>query len=161
MKPESKRTAAIVVGSVFILSALLFSLIVVGIINGVHNLTGEEIGFMIVFAALFCVLFLFFGIRSLVIGLKTYKKMKKGRIREAEVVDINPVKGSIFYKELTVSYYGESGEKYELLVIVNTAIVKTLEVGQYIQCYVLGETCYVDTDNIKVIREKQEEINFE
>ncbi len=161
MKPESKRTAAIIVGSVFICSALLFSLIVVGIINGVHNLTGEEIGFMIVFAIPFCALFLFFGIRSLVIGLKTYQKMKKGRIREAKVEAISPVQRTILYKELTVSYYGESGEKYELVVIVNSARVKTLEVGQYIQCYVLGETCYVDTDNIKVVRDKKEEIDFE
>ena len=104
---------------------------------------------------------MFFGIRSLVIGLKTYKKMKKGRIREAEVVDINPVKGSIFYKELTVSYYGESGQKYDLSVIINLNKARGLEVGQYIQCFVIGETGYVDTDNIKVIKEKQEEINFE
>ena len=161
MKPENKRTASIIIVCTCILSAILSALIAVWVITSVSDITGEQIGFVAVFISLVFIIFMFFGIRSLVIGLKTYKKMKKGRIREAEVIDINPVKGSIFYKELTVSYYGESGEKYELLVIVNTASVKTLEVGQYIQCYVLGETCYVDTDNIKVVRDKKEEIDFE
>ena len=107
MKPENKRTASIIIGCTFILSAILSALVAVGVITSVPDITGEQIGFVAVFISLVFIIFMFFGIRSLVIGLKTYKKMKKGRIREAKVVDINPFKGSIFYKELTVSYYGE------------------------------------------------------
>ena len=92
---------------------------------------------------------------------KSYKLGQQVRAREAKIVSITDVKDSIIYKELVVSFYGESGQKYDLSVIINLSKAKGLEVGQYIQCFVIGETGYVDTDNIKVIKEKQEEIDFE
>ena len=87
--------------------------------------------------------------------------MKQGRIKEAKVISITKVNGSPTAVELVVSFYGESGKQYELTVYTFFANVMKIEVGQYIQCYVNGETGYIDTHNIKVVREKEEEINFE
>ena len=161
MKPETKRAGAIIIGSVCILSAILLVLIVVGVINGTSDFEEEQLGFAIAFVAIVCTALLAFGISTLVIGLRAYKSMKKGRAREGKIVDISNINGRYFYKAVTISYYGESGEKYELVFDCNVTYAEKLKVGQYIECFVLGETCYVNTDNIKVVREAEEELNFE
>jgi len=161
MNPETKRTSHIIIGSILLLTTLLFTGGMVTLLLTKQDLTSVERGSIIVILCIIGFLFLFFGIRSLVIGFKSYKLVKQGRAREAKIVSITDVKDSIIYKELVVSFYGESGQKYDLSVIINLNKAKGLEVGQYIQCFVIGETGYVDTDNIKVIKEKQEEIDFE
>ncbi len=161
MKPEIKRTGAIIIGSVCILSAILIVLIFISIINSVNDFEKEDFGFVVAVLAIVCTALLAFGISTLVIGLKAYRSMKKGRAREGKIVDISDINGRYFYKAVTISYYGESGEKYELVFDCNVTYANKLKVGQYIECFVLGETCYVNTDNIKVVREAEEELNFE
>ena len=161
MKPENKRTARIIIGSVLIGTALLFTAIVIGLLFSIKDVTATDKGIIITFVSFIDVLFIFLGIRSLVIGAKSYKVMKQGRIKEAKVISITKVNGSATAVELVVSFYGESGKQYELTVYTFFANVRNIEVGQYIQCYVNGETGYIDTYNIKVVREKEEEINFE
>lgn len=161
MNPETKRISHIIIGSILLLTTLLFTGGMVTLLLTKQDLTSVERGSIIVILCIIGFLFLFFGIRSLVIGFKSYKLVKQGRAREAKIVSITDVKDSIIYKELVVSFYGESGQKYDLSVIISLNKANGLEVGQYIQCFVIGETGYVDTDNIKVIKEKQEEIDFE
>ena len=69
MKPENKRTASIIIGCTCILSAILSALVAVWVITSVSDITGEQIGFAAVFISLVFIIFMFFGIRSLVIGL--------------------------------------------------------------------------------------------
>ena len=180
MKPENKRTARIIIGSVLIGSALLFTAIVIDLLFSIKDVTATDKGIIITFVSFIDVLFIFLGIRSLVIGAKSYKVMKilffnnlklgtrvkryspkQGRIKEAKVISITKVNGSPTAVELVVSFYGESGKRYELTVYTCFANVMNIEVGQYIQCYVNGETGYIDVHNIKVVREKEEEIKFE
>ena len=85
----------------------------------------------------------------------------RGRIREAKVLSVAPLKGTSLQGQLIISFYGESGNENQLILTTLWTHLKKLEVGQYIECYVNGETGYVDIENIKVVREKQEEIDFE
>lgn len=161
MKPENKRTSSIIVGSVCIAAALLMIGLGVGLFFALKNEKVENAAFAIVLTSIFALLFLLFGIRSIVLGLRAYKMVAHGRTREAKVLSVEPLQGTSLQGQLVISFYGESGNENQLILTTLWTRIKKLEVGQYIQCYVKGETGYVDVENIKVVREKQEEIDFE
>lgn len=161
MKPENKRTSSIIVGSVCIAAALLMVALGIGLFFALKNEKVENAVFAIALASIFALLFLLFGIRSIVLGLRTYKMVAHGRIREAKVLSVEPLQGTSLQGQLVISFYGESGNENQLILTTLWTRLKKLEVGQYIQCYVNGETGYVDVENIKVVREKREEIDFE
>ena len=161
MKPKDKLTSNIIIGSFCIFVALMAAGIGVGLLVGVKDVEPERMAFAIVFLSIFSILFLFFGIRSIVRGVKTYRMFTRGRIREAKVLSVAPLKGTSLQGQLIISFYGESGNENQLILTTLWTHLKKLEVGQYIECYVNGETGYVDVNNIKVVREKQEEIDFE
>ena len=161
MKPENKRTSSIIVGSVCIAAALLMVGLGVGLFFALKNEKAENAVFAIVLTSIFALLFLLFGIRSIVLGLRAYKMVAHGRIREAKVLSVEPLQGTSLQGQLIISFYGESGNENQLILTTLWTRLKKLEVGQYIQCYVNGETGYVDVENIKVVREKREEIDFE
>ena len=161
MKPENKRTSSIIVGSVCIAAALLMVALGIGLFFALKNEKVENAVFAIALASIFALLFLLFGIRSIVLGLRAYKMVAHGRIREAKVLSVEPLQGTSLQGQLVISFYGESGNENQLILTTLWTRLKKLEVGQYIQCYVNGETGYVDVENIKVVREKREEIDFE
>lgn len=161
MNPENQRASRIIVGSILIGAAILFTAMMIALMSSLEDLEISKKGMIIVFVAFIDVAFLIIGIRSIIIGANSYKVMKQGRIKEAKVISITRVNGSARAVELVVSFYGESGKQYELTVYTHWAHVMNVVAGQYIQCYVNGETGYIDTYNIKVVREKEEEINFE
>ena len=86
--------------------------------------------------------------------------MSRGRKRGCKIVDIINSKVNSMYKEITVEYRGESGDKRRHIVPINFASASKLKVGQTIECYVLKDDCYVDVDHLVILQEP-EEIEFE
>ena len=161
MKPKDKLISSIIIGSFCIFLALMAAAICIGLLVGVKGVEPARMGIAITFVSIVCLLFLFFGIRSIVRGVKTYRMFTRGRVREAKVLSVAPLKGTSLQGQLIITFYGESGNENQLILTTLWTRLKKLEVGQYIQCYVNGETGYVDVENIKVVREKREEIDFE
>ena len=81
MNPETKRISHIIIGSILLLTTLLFTGGMVALLLTKQDLTSVERGSIIVILCIIGFLFLFFGIRSLVIGFKSYKLVKQGRAR--------------------------------------------------------------------------------
>ena len=54
---------------------------------------------------------------------------------------------------MTVSYLDDSGQKQNYAAIVNDEAITNLKKGMRIECYVLGNECYVDPNNIRVVDE--------
>ena len=156
MKRENKKTSAIIISSVIFGCVLAFTAFALLVVFSSNDVTKDQIAFAIGFIAMIDVIFLFIGIYTLVSGLSAYKLLQKGRKRESKIINIVPSPSSTFHKEMTVTYYGESGEKYEHIVPINVSIAKNLKVGQTIECYVMGETCYVDVEHIKILKEPEE-----
>lgn len=162
MKPEYKKTSGIVISCVSFAAIVLITLICVSLIFSIKDITSEQIGTVVIFLCLFDIILLIVGITSLTKGLKGYKSMKKGRKRECKIISLENSKQNTWYKELIVSYRGESGEKYEHVVPIFFAATHKLRVGQTIECYVLGDSCYIDTETpIKVLKEPEEELELE
>lgn len=161
MKPENNRTSSLIAGLICIISALIIAGITTALLITYKDEATDNIGFVISFISPIVILLLFFGVRSIVRGFKTYRIVKHRRIREAKILSVEPLQGTSLQGQLVVSFYGESGNENQLILTTLWTRLEKLEVGQYIQCYVNGETGYIDVSNIKVVREKQEEINFE
>ena len=161
MKSKDKLRSSLIIGIVCLVAALMMVGLGVGLFFTLKNEKVENAVFAIVLTSIFALLFLLFGIRSIVLGLRAYKMVAHGRKREAKVLSVEPLQGTSLQGQLVISFYGESGNENQLILTTLWTRLKKLEVGQYIQCYVNGETGYVDVENIKVVREKQEEIDFE
>ena len=64
-------------------------------------------------------------------------------------------KNDIFGYYMVVEYVGDSGKKYSQIVNIGHKDFKKIKKGDYIECLVKGESCYVDQDNICLIEEKE------
>ena len=64
-------------------------------------------------------------------------------------------KNDIFGYYMVVEYIGDSGKKYSQIVNIGHKDFKKIKKGDYIECLVKGESCYVDQDNICLIEEKE------
>ena len=161
MNAKNKRTSGILIGSMLIGGILLSGALLLPLIISDKTIEQEtKIGGIVIYSFI-ALLFTMIGIYSLVKGLTAYKSMSRGRKRGCKIVELIDSKVNSFYKEITVEYRGESGNKRRHIVPINCASANKLKVGQTIECYILKDDCYVDVDNIKVVREKQEELDFE
>ena len=52
---------------------------------------------------------------------------------------------------MTVSYVDDSGQKQKYAAIVNDEAITNLKKGMVLECRILGQECYIDPNNIKVI----------
>ena len=146
---------SMLIGGILFIGAILLPLII-------SDKTIEQetkIGTIVIYSFI-ALLFTIVGIYSLVKGLTAYKSMSRGRKRGCKIVDIINSKVNSMYKEITVEYRGESGDKRRHIVPINFASASKLKVGQTIECYVLKDDCYVDVDHLVILQEP-EEIEFE
>lgn len=160
MNAKNKRTSGILMGSMLIGGILFIGAILLPLIISDKTIEQEtKIGTIVIYSFI-ALLFTIVGIYSLVRGLTAYKSMSRGRKRGCKIVDIINSKVNSMYKEITVEYRGESGDKRRHIVPINFASASKLKVGQTIECYVLKDDCYVDVDHLVILQEP-EEIEFE
>lgn len=160
MNAKNKRTSGILIGTLLIGSILFTGAILLPLIISDKTIEQEtKIGTIVIYSFI-ALLFTIVGIYSLVKGLTAYKSMSRGRKRGCKIVDIINSKVNSMYKEITVEYRGESGDKRRHIVPINFASASKLKVGQTIECYVLKDDCYVDVDHLVILQEP-EEIEFE
>ncbi len=160
MNAKNKRTSGILIGTILIGSILFTGAVLLPLIISDKTIEQEtKIGCIVIYSFI-ALLFTIVGIYSLVKGLTAYKSMSRGRKRGCKIVDIINSKVNSMYKEITVEYRGESGDKRRHIVPINFASASKLKVGQTIECYVLKDDCYVDVDHLVILQEP-EEIEFE
>ncbi len=160
MNAKNKRTSGILIGTILIGSILFTGAVLLPLIIGDKTIEQEtKIGSIVIYSFI-ALLFTMIGIYSLVKGLTAYKSMSRGRKRGCKIVDIINSKVNSMYKEITVEYRGESGDKRRHIVPINFASASKLKVGQTIECYVLKDDCYVDVEHLVILQEP-EEIEFE
>ena len=160
MNAKNKRTSGILIGTILIGSILFTGAVLLPLIISDKTIEQEtKIGSIAIYCFI-ALLFTIVGIYSLVKGLTAYKSMSRGRKRGCKIVDIINSKVNSMYKEITVEYRGESGDKRRHIVPINFASASKLKVGQTIECYVLKDDCYVDVDHLVILQEP-EEIEFE
>ena len=160
MNAKNKRTSGILMGSMLIGGILFIGAILLPLIISDKTIEQEtKIGTIVIYSII-ALLFTIVGIYSLVKGLNAYKSMSRGRKRGCKIVDIINSKVNSMYKEITLEYRGESGDKRRHIVPINFASASKLKVGQTIECYVLKDDCYVDVDHLVILQEP-EEIEFE
>ena len=160
MNAKNKRTSGILIGTILIGSILFTGAVLLPLIISDKTIEQEtKIGTIVIYSFI-ALLFTIVGIYSLVKGLTAYKSMSRGRKRGCKIVDIINSKVNSMYKEITVEYRGESGDKRRHIVPINFASASKLKVGQTIECYVLKDDCYVDVDHLIILQEP-EEIEFE
>lgn len=162
MRPEFKRSSGIIAFVIITLSLLIFTAICIALIFTFKDINSEQIGSIITIVSVIDVVLLLVAVHLLRKGLKGYKSIKMGRKKECKIIDIMESKINTWYKEVTVSYRGESEEKYNHVVAIDVGRASKLQVGQIIECYVLGERCYIDVDQpIKIIKQPEEELKVE
>ena len=160
MNAKNKRTSGILMGSMLIGGILFIGAILLPLIISDKTIEQEtKIGTIVIYSFI-ALLFTIVGIYSLVKGLTAYKSMSRGRKRGCKIVDIINSKVNSMYKEITVEYRGESGDKRRHIVPINFASASKLKVGQIIECYILKDGCYVDIDHLVILQEPKE-IEFE
>ena len=160
MNAKNKRTSGILMGSMLIGGILFIGAILLPLIISDKTIEQEtKIGTIVIYSFI-ALLFTIVGIYSLVKGLTAYKSMSRGRKRGCKIVDIINSKVNSMYKEITVEYRGESGDKRRHIVPINFASASKLKVGQIIECYILKDDCYVDVEHLVILQEP-EEIEFE
>ena len=108
----------------------------------------------LVFIGIFIVVSVVFGIINIITGIRSNKVKAEGRISRCKVVSKHwshsNSRRSNHYS-LTVSYTGESGKEYQHVVDICMADYQRLINGMIIECKILGEDCYIDKYNIKVL----------
>ena len=162
MKPKIKKASSIIIFVICMACLIMFTAICLSLVFSTKDITSEQIGFTIVFMSVVDSILAFIGIYSLISGLRAYKSMTKGRKRECLIVNIEVSKENSCYREITVSYRGESGDKHESIVPIFFSDAQKLRVGQIIECYVLNENCYIDVDRpIKILKEPEEDLSLE
>lgn len=160
MNAKNKRTSGILMGSMLIGGILFIGAILLPLIISDKTIEQEtKIGTIVIYSFI-ALLFTIVGIYSLVKGLTAYKSMSRGRKRGCKIVDIINSKVNSMYKEITVEYRGESGDKRRHIVPINFASASKLKVGQIIECYILKDDCYIDVEHLVILQEP-EEIEFE
>ena len=90
-----------------------------------------------------------FLIRRGVINKKVAAEGKKGRcvIEKFQTVG-GRGKATIW---MTVSYVDDSGQKQKYAAIVKDEAITKKKKGMVLECRILGQECYIDPNNIKVI----------
>lgn len=162
MRPEFKRSSSIIAFVIITLSLLTFTAVCIVLIFTIKDITSEQIGTIVVLASLIDIVLFLVAIHFLRRGLRGYKSTKMGNKRQCKIIDIAVSKLNTWYKEVTVSYRGESGEQYNHVVAIDIGAARNLQVGQIIECYVLNERCYIDVDQpIKIIKQPEEDLKFE
>lgn len=156
MNAKSKRTSGILLGSMLIGAAILSGALLLPLIIKEESIEQEsKIGAIVIYCFI-AALFLLIGIYSLVKGLTAYRSMSQGRKRSCKIIEIINSKENSWYKEVTVEYRGESGEKRQHIVPMNFASASKLKVGQIIECYIRKDECYVDVDHLVILQEPEE-----
>ncbi|MBR5996543.1 MAG: hypothetical protein IK028_00755 [Bacilli bacterium] len=156
MNAKNKRTSGILMGSMLIGGILFIGAILLPLIISDKTIEQEtKIGTIVIYSFI-ALLFTIVGIYSLVKGLTAYKSMSRGRKRGCKIVDIINSKVNSMYKEITVEYRGESGDKRRHIVPINFASASKLKVGQIIECYIRKDECYVDVDHLVILQEPEE-----
>lgn len=102
----------------------------------------------------FGVLFLVCGIGTLVRGKINQKVHEKG-IRSTCIVEDFRVTGRRYGHSIwmNVLYKDQSGTERRYTARVGEDAITNLKKGMRIECYVLGDECYVDPNNIRVVDE--------
>ena len=52
---------------------------------------------------------------------------------------------------MSVSYGGESGIRFSQNVYSSSYFPKNIKEGKYIECKIMGDDCYVNADDIKIL----------
>lgn len=147
MNDKERQQGAIAEGIGFIIGGVLtLGLMVFGIITVQPVL----IAFM-PFLALMLFAMGVFLVRRGIINKKVAAEGKKGTcvIEKFQTVG-GRGKATIW---MTVSYLDDSGQKQNYAARVNDEAITNLKKGMRIECYVLGNECYVDPNNIRVVDE--------
>ena len=91
------------------------------------------------------------GLIFFIKGSKYASIQKKGRKSECRIHSIFHAKAGY---DMIVSFHGESGKEYFHAVSINYHDAATLKPDMIVECFVLGEDCYIDEQHIKVISDE-------
>lgn len=102
------------------------------------------------FVGLISLAFVGFGIWMLVKGGQSAKIKQDGRKSSCEIYNILRVKNGY---QMVVTYKGESGTEYKQALYIGYQTAALFKPGMKIECYILGENCYVDPSHIVEVKD--------
>ena len=78
------------------------------------------------------------------------------RIRNVEVVERFDIHGSRYgaFVWMTVSFKGDDGEIKEHTFRIYADDINTVSKGTKLECLILGDECYVDRDNLIIVKDE-------
>ena len=149
-----KPSGNIALGTLFLVLSVLPIAIMIAILGSNNSLIKDD-PTMLVCLVLITVLLLVFGIFALRRGLIDRKAWEKGR-KGVCVVERFDIHGSRYgaFVWMTVSFKGDDGGTKEHTVRIYQDDINTVSKGTKLECLILGDECYVDRDNLIIVKDE-------
>ena len=152
MESPEKSQGSIGYGILFIsLDMVCVVIIIMGFLTAKSSNDGMSLLIPLGLAALFC---FSIGIYGLYRGIVNQKVAKKGIKSTCVVEKFTTIGGrgpaTIW---MDVKFKTQSGKEAIYSARVNDEAITTLKKGMVLECLVLGEECYIDPDNIRIVDE--------
>ena len=158
-----KRQGNIVLGIVEIIGAMVFAGIIVAVTFYIQQKGFQYFFIPVIIAALVLITGLISGIIDLVRGLRGRRTMRDGYKTSCVIVSTGYYHSHSARKGpyIIVEYVSQTNQKHLLRVSPGLGDYTRLRIGTTIECYVLGENCYINTkEGIKVISEPEKEMTI-
>ena len=175
---ENRKTSGSIVGGIILIAVgitLIVSFLSTAIYNiaSLINLNGPDNGFdpaifdernggsqtmnlfiivIMLFMAMASSVLIVIGIITLKRGVVNKEVSTKGRIGTCVIEELrwhSFRNGRRFW--IVVSYQGESGQPHQYSTRISRIDYNNLKKGMTLECSILGEECYLDVNNIKVV----------
>ena len=158
-----KRQGNIVLGIVEIIGVVVLASIIVAVAFYIQQKGFQYFFIPVIIAALVLITGLISGIIDLVRGLRGRRTMRDGYKTSCVIVSTGYYHSRSARKGpyIIVEYVGQTNQKHLLRVSPGFGDYARLRIGTTIECYVLGEDCYINTkEGIKVISEPEKEMTI-
>ena len=157
-----KKQASMTTGGEFILGSIVMFLVMLFMFLYLFGSSADngtiipEIFIPVYIFVPFGLIFLIAGIISIVKYNKIKKLKETGKKSVCKIVNFKEYSGARSCRVshyMIVEYKGFSGIKYNLKVRISGEVVHKTKIGDMIYCYIDGDDCFVDVDDINVVKE--------
>lgn len=155
-QPSMTTARGLIIASLLLFGALFFWFIVVIGPEITEGKIVPESFIPMYFLTPIIIILLTAGIVSVVRYNEAKKIKETGKKSICKIVDFKEYSGGRSHRVsyyMIVEYRGFSGEKYKLEVRIPGEVVHKTKIGDKIYCYIDGDDCFVDVDDINVVKE--------
>ena len=152
MESPEKSQGSIGYGILFIsLGMVCVVIIIMGFLTAKSSNDGMSLLIPLGLAALFCFSICIYGLYRGIVNQKVAKKGIKSTCVVEKFTTIGGRGPATIWMD--VKFKTQSGKEAIYSARVNDEAITTLKKGMVLECLVLGEECYIDPDNIRIVDE--------